>query len=170
SEWLTWFERLSTFLMTKLGQNVIRIEHVGSTTIPGTDAKPIIDIDIVIRWLDFDRIKSNLEKIGYVHLGDLGITGREVFDLRDLELKRQLPNHHLYVCDQHSEELHRHIAFRDYLREHPAVANEYSNIKMHLVEMYSGNRERYIQGKDILVREILEKALQWVKDRTPSLP
>ncbi len=170
SEWLTWFERLSTFLVTRLGQSVIRIEHVGSTAIPGIVAKPIIDIDIVIRWSDFDGIKSSLEKIGYVHLGDLGITGREAFDLRDLDLKWQLPSHHLYVCDLHSEELHRHIAFRDYLHEHPDVAIEYSKLKMHLVETYSGNRESYIQGKESLVREILEYALQWVKDRNSSPP
>jgi GrpB-like predicted nucleotidyltransferase (UPF0157 family) len=122
-------------------------------------AKPIIDI--VIRLSDFNEIKSSLETIGYEHQEDLGIPEREAFALQDLELNKQIPPHHLYICDIHSKELHRHIAFRNYLREHPEEAVEYSKIKEHFVKEHSGDRELYIQGKDSLVREILGRALQW---------
>jgi len=169
-EWTVWFERLSSFLESHIGRCILRIEHVGSTAIPGMVAKPIIDTNIVIHMSEFEETKSKLESIGYKHLGDLGISGREAFDLIDIKLRQQLPPHHLYVCDSCSEELHRHIAFRDYLREHPDVANEYSKLKMHLVKLYDGNRELYIKGKDSLVRDILEKALQWFEDRCNHKP
>jgi GrpB-like predicted nucleotidyltransferase (UPF0157 family) len=160
-DWASWFTKLSSYFKDRLGPKVIRTEHVGSTSIPGMVAKPIIDFDIVIHISDFKAIKSKLEVIGYIHQGDLGIPEREAFVLRNLELRDQLPPHHLYVCDIHSKELLRHIAFRNYLREHPEDALEYSRIKKHLVREHSGDREMYIQGKDSLVREILGKALYW---------
>jgi GrpB-like predicted nucleotidyltransferase (UPF0157 family) len=129
-------------------------------------AKPIIDIDVVIQKSRFEETRVRLEEIGYSHLGDLGIAGREAFDLIDPELRHQLPPHHLYVCNTESDELHRHIAFREYLRSHPRAADEYSTIKLDLVKRHSGNRERYIEDKDSLVKRILEKALQWYQDST----
>ena len=167
SEWPSWFERLSDFLLSGLRQNAVRIEHVGSTAVPGMIAKPIIDIDIVIQKSHFVETKTCLEEIGYSHLGNLGIEGREAFDLVEAELRNRFPPHHLYVCYKESDELHRHIAFREYLRAHPGVADEYSKIKLDLVKRHSGDREKYIRGKDGLVREILETALQWYQD-TPQ--
>ncbi len=164
-EWEVWFDRLCSKFREELGQKVIRIEHVGSTAIPRMVAKPIIDLDIVIQMSDFNEIRSKLESLGYVHQGDLGIPEREAFALRDLELKNQLPPHHIYVCDLHSVELYRHIAFRDYLREHPEDARRYSEIKVNLVKEYSDDRELYIEGKDPLVREILERALHWYNNQ-----
>ncbi len=164
-EWVLWFERLSSFFLSNLGPTVIRIEHVGSTAIPGIIAKPIIDFDIVIEMSDFNEIKSKLETLGYGHLGDLGIPERDAFALRDSKLKSELPPHHLYICDLHSVELHRHMAFRDYLCDHHEDAQKYSELKEQLVEKYNGDRELYIQGKDHLVREILERALNWAEDR-----
>ncbi|MFW9807534.1 MAG: GrpB family protein [Candidatus Thorarchaeota archaeon] len=160
-EWVSWFERLNTFFQSKLDQYVIRIEHVGSTSIPGMIAKPIIDFDIVIHMSDFDEVRSRLEMIGYVHQGDLGIPEREAFALTDLKLREELPPHHLYVCGMNSKELHRHIAFRDYLRSHQDDATKYSEIKVKLIKKHSNDRTLYIDGKDQLVKEILEKALEW---------
>ncbi len=160
-DWVSWSEQLCSFFEPKLIPYVIRFEHVGSTAIPGMVAKPIIDFDIVIQIADFNEIRSRLETIGYVHQGNLGIPEREAFALENLELKVRLPPHHLYVCNLHSKELHCHVAFRDYLREHPAEAKEYSEIKLSLVDKYGGDRESYIEGKEQLVREILDRALSW---------
>lgn len=164
-EWNSWFEQLCSYFESKLAPFILRIEHVGSTSVPGMVAKPIIDFDIIIRMSDFEEIQSRLEVIGYVHQGDLGIPEREAFGLTDLELKERLPPHHLYVCDLNSKELHRHIVFRDYLRDHPEDAMKYSEIKGNLVKEHSGDRELYIQGKDPLVREILERALHWYNNQ-----
>ena len=71
------------------------------------------------------------------------------------------PPHHLYVCDSDSKELHRHIAFREYLLKHPDDVIELSELKLQLVEKYSGDRESYIEGKDELIRSILDKALKF---------
>lgn len=160
-EWEIWFEQLNSYFKEKLGPLVIRIEHVGSTSIPGTVAKPIIDFDIVIDMSTFDEVRSNLESLGYVHQGNLGIPEREAFVLTDQKLKDDLPPHHLYVCDIKSKELRRHIVFRDYLRSHPDDTAKYSEIKVQLVKKHSGDRTQYIDGKDSLVRELLEKALEW---------
>ncbi len=165
TEWVTWFEKLCSFLLPKIGPSVIRIEHVGSTSIPGMIAKPIIDLDIVIHISDSEDIKSRLETIGYVHQGDLGIPEREAFALSDLKLKKRQPPHHLYVCDIHSKELRRHIAFREYLREHPEDAMKYSELKVRLVKEHSGDRELYITGKDYLVKELVEKSVSWYNNQ-----
>jgi GrpB-like predicted nucleotidyltransferase (UPF0157 family) len=164
SEWASWFEQLRSFFESKLDPHVLWIEHVGSTSIPGIIAKPIIDFDIVIRISDFEEIKSKLEAIGYTHQGDQGIPEREAFALQNLELKERLPPHHLYVCDINSKELHRHIAFRDYLCEHPEDAKKYSEIKVCLIKEQSFDRELYIECKDHLVQEILARALVWYKN------
>jgi GrpB-like predicted nucleotidyltransferase (UPF0157 family) len=160
-KWVSWFEILYSFFEEKLAPFVKVIEHVGSTAIPGMVAKPIIDFDIVIDLSDFDQVRMRLERLGYTHQGDLGIPEREAFALNSPKLEELLPPHHLYVCDTESKELHRHIAFRDYLRGHPDDAAELSQLKIQLVEKYSGDRESYIQGKDRLVRAILEKALKF---------
>ncbi|MFX1481762.1 MAG: GrpB family protein [Promethearchaeota archaeon] len=164
--WKTWSEELQSFLDDSLSRMAVRMEHVGSTAIPGMVAKPIIDLVIVISVRDFEEVKSRLAKVGFIHRGDLGIKGREAFLLTDVELKKHLPPHHLYVCDLENEELRRLIAFRDYLRVHPEDAAEYSKLKIELVKQYSGDRVRYIDGKDNLVKEILEKALQWSREKS----
>jgi len=90
-----------------LGELAQNIEHIGSTAVPGLSAKPIIDIDIVIKDCSMlDDVISALNEIGYCHEGNLGIAGREAFAY---EGKDHLQKHHLYVCLQDSPELKRHI-------------------------------------------------------------
>jgi GrpB-like predicted nucleotidyltransferase (UPF0157 family) len=137
------------------------MEHVGSTSIPGMTAKPIIDIDLVIQPQDWETIKTLLEERGYNHRGDLGIKDRESYDLTDEALKAALPAHHLYVCPAHSAELKRHIAFREYLKTHKADRERLSCLKWALAEAFDNDKFPYMDGKDTLVREILEKALKY---------
>ena len=94
--WRLDFLKIQNELMDALGQLAIRIEHVGSTSVQGLSAKPIVDIDVVIK--DYNVLKdtiSALEKIGYQYEGDLGIPGREAFRY---DGKDHLKKHHLYVC------------------------------------------------------------------------
>lgn len=150
--WRQDFLKIKDELTEALGQLALRIEHVGSTSVQGLSAKPIIDIDVVIKDQSvLADVISALGKIGYRYEGDLGITGREAFDYNG---KEHLKTHHLYVCPADSPELKRHIAFRDYLRAHPDAVREYSLIKEEGAKKYPGNIERYIEFKSPIIEKI----------------
>ena len=107
--WKNAFEEIKTEIETEIGDLIIGIEHVGSTSVEGMSAKPCIDIDVIIKdYSVFGEIVRKLGAIGYIHEGDLGIQDREAFKYAD---KPHLMTHHLYVCPRDSEELHRHIVF-----------------------------------------------------------
>ena len=125
--WKSAFESIKQELSYALGDLAISIEHVGSTSVEGLSAKPCIDIDVVIEdYSIFDQVVDKLSSIGYIHEGNLGIKDREAFKYTD---KPHLLNHHLYVCPKYSQELHRHLTFRDYLRNNPDAMLKYGSIK-----------------------------------------
>ena len=151
-QWKQDFLMIKDELTSALGQLAIRIEHIGSTSVAGLSAKPIIDIDVVIKdYTVFEDVVSALGEIGYQHSGDLGIVGREAFNY---EGKDHLRKHHLYVCPADSPELKRHIAFRDYLRTHPEAVREYSRIKEEGAKQYPYDIERYIEHKSPFIEKI----------------
>ena len=129
--WSVEFSELSAIYAEALGPLALRIEHIGSTAIPGLAAKPIIDIDIVIAdYAVFPRVVDALAELGYAHNGDQGIPQREAFKPADEFVPRTSPSrrwrtHHLYVCPEASPELQRHLRFRDALRANPAFCREY---------------------------------------------
>ena len=151
-QWKNDFLQIKAELTNVLGQLAIEIEHVGSTSVQGLSAKPIIDIDVVIE--DYSRLEnviSALGKIGYRHEGDLGIAGREAFKY---DGKEHMRKHHLYVCPKDSQELKRHIAFRNYLQSHPNAIQEYSRIKEEGAELYPYDINRYIEHKSPFIEKI----------------
>ena len=128
--WTAQFESMRDTLTITIGSLAIRIEHVGSTSVPGLAAKPIIDMDVVIRRReDLPAVSSALERLGYRGRGDLGITGREAYDSAAGSVSASWPEHHLYVCAENSRELARHLAFRDFLRGNPALRDRYAALK-----------------------------------------
>lgn len=137
-----------------LGDTAIKVEHVGSTSVEGLAAKPIIDIDVVVANADVQKAVDKLTAIGYIHEGNLGIEGREAFKY---EGKEHLRTHHLYVCPEDSKELKRHLAFRDYLRSHKEATTEYSNIKLEAARLYSDNIDKYIEYKSPFIERIYEE-------------
>ena len=153
--WKADFAAIRDELESVLKDLVLRIEHVGSTSVEGLSAKPVIDIDVVIQ----DRsvlpdVISALQMIGYSHEGDLGIPGREALKY---EGKEHLRKHHLYVCSQDSEELRRHIAFRDYLRSNPDAVKEYSRIKEEGALLYPWDIDKYIEHKSPFIEMIYKR-------------
>ena len=153
--WKADFKAIRDELDAVLKDLVLQIEHVGSTSVEGLSAKPIIDIDVVIE----DRtclpaVISALEKIGYTHEGDLGIPGREAFKYSGKEHLRQ---HHLYVCTKDAEELKRHIGFRNYLRSDPEAVAEYSRIKEEGARLYPEDIDKYIEYKTPFIEMIYER-------------
>ena len=151
-QWKQDFLAIKAELAAALGPLALRIEHVGSTSVPGLSAKPIIDIDVVIKdYSVLEDVVPALGKIGYQHEGDLGIAGREAFKY---EGKEHLRKHHLYVCPEASPELKRHIAFRDHLRTHPDAVREYSAIKEAGAKKYPDDIDGYIAHKSPFIARI----------------
>ena len=151
-EWKWDFEKIKKELNSALGELAERIEHVGSTSVEGLPAKPCIDIDIVIKdYSVFRDVAEKLGGIGYVHEGNLGIEGREAFKYSD---KPHLREHHLYVCPKNSQELRRHITFRDFLRNNPETAKKYGEIKAEGARLFPGDIDKYIAYKGVYIEEI----------------
>lgn len=150
--WKSDFENIKTEIETALKDLIIAIEHVGSTSVEGMSAKPCIDIDVVIGdYSVFDEVVGRLAEIGYIHEGDLGIKDREAFKYSD---KPHLKNHHLYVCPQYSEELHRHITFRNFLRENPDAVKRYSEVKETAARLFPDDIDKYIEYKSPCIEEL----------------
>ena len=150
--WKFAFEEIKTEIENVIGDFIIGIEHVGSTSVEGMSAKPCIDLDVIIKdYSVFDTVVSKLKKIGYIHEGDLGIKDREAFKYSD---KPHLTTHHLYVCPQYSEELHRHMSFRDYLRSHPEAVKKYSLVKETAAKLFPEDIDKYIEYKSPCIEEI----------------
>ena len=151
-EWKTAFEKIKNEIEDVIGDLIINIEHVGSTSVEGLSAKPCIDLDVVIKdYSVFDEVVRRLEKTGYIHEGNLGIKDREAFKYSD---KPHLMRHHMYVCPQASEELHRHITFRDYLRSNPDAVKKYSVVKEMAANLYPDDIDKYIEYKTPCIEEM----------------
>ncbi len=130
-----------------------RIEHVGSTAVPGLPAKPVIDLDVVVEPEDVPRAVARLAALGYVHEGDKGLPGREAFRPPPGD-----PRHHLYVCTPDAPAYRDHVLFRDYLRARPDVAAEYAALKRVLAARHAGERDAYQAAKGAFVTAVTRRA------------
>ena len=154
-QWAAEFLRLREHLAAALGAAALRIEHVGSTSVEGLAAKPILDVDVVIKdAAAFTGVKRLLEQAGYRHEGDLGIVGREAFRYDD---PRGFMAHHLYVCAQDAAELHRHLTFRNYLRAHPRERDGYAAVKLSAAARFPEDIDGYMAAKAPCITEIYKK-------------
>lgn len=152
SQWKSDFEKIKLELESLIVEDVVSIEHVGSTSVDGLSAKPIIDIDIIIDSMDkFPTVKQKLSVLGYIHEGNLGIEGREAFKYKE---KKHLKTHHLYVCPKDSVELQRHLSFRNYLRSNSKAMESYSEIKKKGAVLYPNDIEKYIDYKSPIIEKI----------------
>ncbi len=153
-KWKQDFSDIKNEIAAALVDIALAIEHVGSTSVEGLAAKPIIDIDVVVRKNDIRAAIDALNKIGYIHEGNLGIEGREAFKY---EGKEHLKKHHLYVCPEDSEELQRHLAFRDYLRTHKDAVEQYGQTKMQAAKLFPDDIDKYIEYKSPIIEKIYKE-------------
>ena len=164
-QWVSDFEAIAGELRCILAEHTLAIHHVGSTSVPGMAAKPIIDLDVVIAdYSVFPAVLEKLKSIGYFHEGDLGIPNREAFCY---DGKFHLRKHHLYVCPADSPELRRHLIFRDFLRSHPEAAAEYSQIKRDAAVRYPDDIDSYIRHKTPCIEKLYAEC--GLSQRTPAL-
>ena len=153
--WQSAFEKIKGEIEKAIGDLIIGIEHVGSTSVEGMSAKPCIDVDVIIKdYSVFAAVIVGLKAIGYIHEGNLGIKNREAFNYSG---KEHLQTHHLYVCPQYSEELHRHITFRDFLRSNAEAVKKYSLIKEKAAELFPNDIDGYIEYKAPCIKELYKE-------------
>ena len=160
--WPDRFRALAERAAAALEGLALAVEHVGSTAVPGLAAKPVIDLDVIVRPDDVPRAVERLAALGYAHRGDLGMPGREAFRPPPGE-----PKHHLYVCAAGSRALGDHLLFRDWLRAHPDTAHEYADLKRRLAERHRNHPEAYQYAKSAFVDAITRRAAAaWGRERT----
>jgi len=154
--WPRLFDQLREELEQGVGDVAVAIEHVGSTAVPGLAAKPIIDLDVVVRSSDdVPTAIRLLESLGYRHEGDLGVPGREAF-LPPPPLPQH--HHHLFVVVLGSKPYRDHLHLRDYLRAHPGEAHKYGEVKRTLAELVGQDRNAYTEAKSAHVEKMLARA------------
>jgi GrpB-like predicted nucleotidyltransferase (UPF0157 family) len=158
-DWQQTFEQAAQQVAQALGDNVVAIHHIGSTAIPGIYAKPIIDLLLVVRAIVLvDQHNPAMAAQGYEAMGEYGIPGRRYFRKHDAAGVR---THHVHVFEVGSAQIERHLAFRDYLRSHPAEAQAYSDLKRRLAQTHPTNIDAYMDGKDGFIQAIDAKAAVW---------
>ncbi|MBP1990600.1 GrpB family protein [Paenibacillus eucommiae] len=155
--WKTEFEKIKAKIDSCIGDLILTIEHVGSTSVEGLCAKPIIDLDVVMDSYDLlPSIIERLEEAGYEYQGNLGVEGREAFNRT---FDDGFMKYHLYVCPKDGKGYLEHIAFRDYLRGHPADRDAYSALKLHLASQFRHDIDQYCDHKTEFVTAILNKTI-----------
>jgi len=167
ANWIKNFADLKCEIVKGLNGIEYRMEHVGSTSIPNMDSKPIVDIDIVYEnESEFEKIKSGLINLGYYHNGNQGIEKREVFKRNGKSQNGTLDTitHHLYVCLKNSKALERHVLSRNFLRKNDWARLEYQTMKYRLAEKAKQDKKRYAELKELNVNEFIDSIIN--KEKT----
>jgi len=159
SDWPQQFKCEAKKLYRALSNITCNIEHIGSTSVPGLAAKPIIDILISVHNIKaFDLEQSNLVSLGYEAKGEFGIAGRRYFQKGGNQR-----THHVHVYQEGSEHLTRHIAFRDYLVANTDIAIAYQKVKLSAVQLCNNDSEQYQALKNDFIRHHQSKAIRSIK-------
>jgi GrpB-like predicted nucleotidyltransferase (UPF0157 family) len=154
--WLTRFEQWRQRLSAELGETAIRIEHVGSTSVPGLPAKPIVDIQISVRDLeDEDRYVPQLEKLGNQ------LRSRDEWHRYFRPFPGQPRDRHIHVCASGSAWEREHLLFRDYLRTHAAARHSYGAAKREAAALWADDGWAYTDAKTLVILGILSDAEDW---------
>lgn len=163
SNWVQEFKVKKRKLIQILGDNILDIQHVGSTSIPGMLAKPQIDILVVVKNLDAVRDKyREMSVAGFTSLGDYTSIGEEYFT----EDKERIRLTSVHVVPQGHPEILEVINFRNYLRTHVEDRDQYIAVKRELFSRYSQNYAAYGRGKEEIIRAIKHRANQWAEEQS----
>lgn len=162
SNWVKNFEDIKSEIEIALTGIYYQIEHVGSTSVPNLDSKPIIDIDIIYETKsEFDKIKSGLLKIGYYHNGNQGLDDREVFKRDGKYFNKVLDtiSHHLYACPKNSVPSDRHILMRNFLRKNEWARIKYQEMKYELAKKANQEKKKYQELKELNVNSFIDEII-----------
>lgn len=149
-EWPKRFESEARLVKQALGGNCLAIHHIGSTSIPGLSAKPVIDMLAVVHNIRaVDQATGAMESLGYEAKGENGMAFRRFF-----QKGRDARTHHVHAYQEGDPEIDRYLKFRDWLRSHPSDAEKYGQLKIKLAKQFPYDILQYCNGKDALVASI----------------
>ena len=159
-EWHEEFHQEKQRLKQIIQKSWIEGHHIGSTSVEGLVAKPIIDILIEVSHIkEIDRKRESFEHLGYQALGENGIKGRRFFQKGGLNR-----THHVHVYERNHPDVKRHLLFRDYLRAHPERAVAYASVKEQLANQYPEDIQNYMAGKNEIIKELENEAYRWDRE------
>ncbi len=148
--WPTMFKHESHLIQHALGNNCLTVHHIGSTSVPGLSAKPVIDILPVVRnILEVDKATKAMELLGYEVKGEYGIAFRRYF-----HKNKNVRTHHVHVYEEGDPEIDRYLKFRDWMRSNKDDAKRYANLKEELAAKFPQDILKYCNGKDAFVASI----------------
>lgn len=162
-KWAEIFEEEKVEICNILQDEIMLIDHIGSTAIPNLSAKPIIDILVGVKAINkINAYNSQMKRLGYQAKGEFGIKGRRYF----LKKKGEQHTHHVHIFNVDDSNIWRHIHFKQYMINHVEDANKYEELKKRLAERFPHNIKKYLKGKNKFIKEIDEKAHDWFINRT----
>ncbi|WP_411744783.1 GrpB family protein [Reinekea sp.] len=158
TEWVTSYERERQRIESLLDtNNITAIHHIGSTSVVGLCAKPIIDMLIEVQDLSvLDSESHQMAALGYLVKGEFGIPGRRYFQKGGIQR-----SHQVHAFTKGTESAIRHLAFRDYLRAFPEIAAEYGRIKQEAASLCNNDITAYGNHKNSFIKEHEAKAVLW---------
>ena len=158
ANWSNQYEQEKQRILLALGDTVTNIQHIGSTSVPGLAAKPVIDMLLGLKQIPpLPEQISNLEALGYSYYGEFGIPGRHYF------CKGMPRTHQIHAVLTDGEFWERHILFRDFLRNNPEAAQRYETLKRKLAQEFECDRTSYTNSKTPLIEQLLLEAALWQK-------
>jgi len=154
-EWSRKYAKEVPILKGVFLENLVSLHHIGSTSIPGILAKPIIDILGAVKSLDeVDKVVGYLEELGFRAHGEMNIPGRRYFTRIDNSV-------HLHIFKEGDPQLARHLTFCEFLIAHPEKAKAYEELKKQCASKFADNSLKYAESKTQFVRQMDEEAALW---------
>lgn len=156
-EWSLLFEKEKLIIYNCVKEYVVDIQHVGSTSIGGMYAKPIIDIVVAIEHFDDGfRLIDDIESLGYHFKGSLGKSNRFFF-WKGTETKN---THNLHIVQYGDKNWDNLILFRDFINNHPDYRDKYCRLKLDLANKYKDDRVAYTSSKTKFILDVIQLAKQ----------
>ena len=157
ADWPLVFEREAAAILEACERWVTEVHHIGSTSVPGLAAKPILDMmPIAAGAAEGLEAVSQMERLGYRYRGENGITGRFYFD-RVVDGRTVA---HVHMLPAGHPDIGKHLIFREYLRSHPEAVRDYERLKRKLASKFRNDREAYTDSKAEFIRRTIATTMR----------
>ena len=162
--WVEEYKAEAERLREVFGELLVGIHHIGSTSVPGLAAKPVIDFLVEAADIDrVDELNDRMLKLGYEARGEYGIPSRRFFPKGGNQR-----SHHVHVFPVGHHRVKDHLLFRDYLRAFPEEARAYEKLKRSLADEFPHDIDGYCDGKDEFIKELNRRAERWAANKAEN--